>query len=289
MLTLRIYKTIDSTQKLIKTTSSDIFIALKQQQGYGRLGSTWISNGLTFSYITNDPVSLICDKICSALRIMGIDCYRKWPNDIMVRFNNTLPNLFNVGDSYNFKYASDVYSDCKVGGVIVEIRNEFSVAGVGLNIDCQRFLCSLKKYPQEVGIDDNKNEYLKVYIGETEITAATNSDNYNKNAKNKPFTFYDEDPDQNFQYKTINELTKINPNPIEFLKIFHYMNTNILKHTNCLEIPKYLIYRDKEYRYIAETKWGLEIQDCEGNILLIDDTYTLRGNKLFVKEKREHY
>ena len=107
-LKIEYLKSTDSTNSTIfklfenqKMKSGNVLIADDQTAGKGRRGSRWFSSSeksLTFSLLIknndnllNKKLPLICGiaTIKAIKKISKIDCYLKWPNDILYNSKNT--------------------------------------------------------------------------------------------------------------------------------------------------------------------------------------------------------
>ena len=101
-----------------------------QNKGRGRQGNTWYSSeskNLTFSFLIHnetlcsDLISLSCSiGIVNGIKeFTGLNCNLKWPNDIM-------------------------FENYKIGGILIEKKNDFFIIGIGLNVNESQFHISLK-------------------------------------------------------------------------------------------------------------------------------------------------
>ncbi len=115
---IHIFDTITSTNSWLSTYSKhlgDIAIAKEQTQGKGRLGNSWESpiGGFYFSILSRShkllPLIMGLSVVFSLKEfVKGVKL--KWPNDI-------------------------IFSNKKLGGILCENLGDFSVSGVGLNIN----------------------------------------------------------------------------------------------------------------------------------------------------------
>lgn len=124
------FETLESTQTFLlqKLQENICIVALKQTNGVGSRGNSWecVESGLYFSFC------LSCEALPKDLKIQsaslffgfvfkevlcdeGFDIWLKWPNDLYL-------------------------GDDKVGGVIVNCKQNKVVCGIGLNFKSKKFV-----------------------------------------------------------------------------------------------------------------------------------------------------
>ena len=130
------FETIDSTNDYAKKKAYEykegtVIISEEQTLGRGRLGRTWKSNakeGIWMSILLKPNIQpykapfitmIAGASLCEALVELGVECYLKWPNDVIV----------------NSK---------KIGGILTELSAEidainYVVLGIGINIKTDEF------------------------------------------------------------------------------------------------------------------------------------------------------
>ena len=132
-------KSTDSTNSTIfklfenqKMKSGNVLIADEQTAGKGRRGSRWFSSSeksLTFSLLIknndnllNKKLPLICGiSIIKAIKkISQVDCYLKWPNDIL-------------------------YDSKKIAGILIEQKKNHFIIGIGVNVNGTKLDESIEK------------------------------------------------------------------------------------------------------------------------------------------------
>ena len=127
------YESLPSTQheavKLAESgaPSGTTVVAGEQTAGIGRQGHSWYSepnSGLYLSIILYPPIEPATRPILtlalglaivqSVARTAGIQCDLRWPNDIMI-------------------------NDRKAAGILVQLAGNAAVAGIGINVNHERF------------------------------------------------------------------------------------------------------------------------------------------------------
>ena len=138
-LKIEYLKSTDSTNSTIfklfenqKMKSGNVLIADEQTAGKGRRGSRWFSlseKSLTFSLLIknndnmlNKRLPLICGiAIIKAIKkISQINCYLKWPNDIL-------------------------YDSKKIAGILIEQKKNHFIIGIGVNVNETKLDESIEK------------------------------------------------------------------------------------------------------------------------------------------------
>ena len=119
-------KTIYDMWKNNEIDSGGALITDQQTEGRGRRGNQWLSStskSLTFSFILNDEDGSLINKISlisgiaiieGIKKIANLDCQLKWPNDIM-------------------------YKNKKLGGILIEKKEDVFIVGIGINVNDSDF------------------------------------------------------------------------------------------------------------------------------------------------------
>ncbi|WP_104697172.1 MULTISPECIES: biotin--[acetyl-CoA-carboxylase] ligase [unclassified Helicobacter] len=140
------FDTLESTQTFLlqKLQENICVVALKQTNGIGSRGNTWegVESGLYFSFC------LSCASLPKDLKIQsasiffgylfkeilceeGFDIWLKWPNDLY-------------------------FGESKIGGVIVNYKQDKVVCGIGLNFRSKKFA--------NLGIELDKKKLLNKFF-----------------------------------------------------------------------------------------------------------------------------
>ncbi|MCE3037841.1 biotin--[acetyl-CoA-carboxylase] ligase [Helicobacter anatolicus] len=172
------YDCLESTQSfLLNVLKNNLcVVALRQTKGIGSRGNQWdtVESGLYFSFCV-EKKQLPCDlKIQSAsiffgfifkevLYEAGFDVWLKWPNDIYLK-------------------------DAKIGGVLVNVKQDKVVCGIGLNFLSQSFGC--------LGEELERKEFLSLFFEKLKNTQEWKQifSKYKiEFYKNLNFSFHDQD------------------------------------------------------------------------------------------------
>lgn len=126
------FKELNSTneysKKLVKDAEQGtVVLADEQTNGKGRFGKNWYSpqGGLWLSIILKPKkisglISILGGlSVCETLRNFGIECYTKWPNDVVVGFK-------------------------KIAGILTEVEEKAVILGIGINLNIPEFPVELK-------------------------------------------------------------------------------------------------------------------------------------------------
>lgn len=144
-----LFDNIDSTNTyakslLGKTPEGTVVIADEQSKGKGRSGHDWYSpaGGLWMSVIIKPPSLKLLSiaagvAVCEALHVYSVLPGLKWPNDIML----------------NRK---------KIGGILVDVVDEYAIIGIGVNLNVRKFPESLKNKASSVFIETKKHIEVKM-------------------------------------------------------------------------------------------------------------------------------
>jgi len=139
------FDTIESTNEYAKqlldkeVPEGTVVLADTQTSGKGRLAKTWYSpeGGIWMSVILypKDPALLSIAgavAVCEALHVNGILPGIKWPNDILL----------------NGK---------KIAGILVEVMENATIVGIGLNLNIRKFPLDLADIASSVFLETKKH------------------------------------------------------------------------------------------------------------------------------------
>ena len=135
---------VDSTNEYAKRIMNEapegtVVIADVQTAGKGRMGRRWFSpeGGIWMSVVLDG-----CDggliplaagvAICEAFQPYGIDLGIKWPNDVLLKGK-------------------------KIAGVLVDVIEERTIMGIGINLNVREFPDELKEKASSILIETNKH------------------------------------------------------------------------------------------------------------------------------------
>lgn len=132
------FRVLDSTNKIIyamfennEIKSGALVIADEQTEGKGRRSNKWISEpgkSLTFSLIIKNNEPQLIKKLPLVLgiaiieaikKLTKVNCYLKWPNDIL-------------------------YQSKKLAGILIEQKKNHFIIGVGINVNDANLDTSIK-------------------------------------------------------------------------------------------------------------------------------------------------
>ncbi len=165
----RVASTNDTAAELAATLpAGTVVTAESQSRGRGRRGRRWLAEpgkSLMFSLILPPAAPTIAHSLLVAgavaralIRHCGIPVRMKWPNDLVVA---GVPSPESVDSRMR-----------KLGGVLCELRNGAAIAGVGLNVNQERFPTELPlavSIRQLSGRSCNRNQLLKQILRELEV------------------------------------------------------------------------------------------------------------------------
>lgn len=153
------FETLDSTQNfLLKRLQNNLcIVALKQTHGIGSRGNEWstVESGLYFSFcmevgalprdLQMQSASIYFGFIFKEiLKDYGFDVFLKWPNDIYLKGQ-------------------------KIGGVIVNVKQEKVVCGIGVNYMSSKFACLGRELDRKKLLEDffeklkNTSEWKEIF------------------------------------------------------------------------------------------------------------------------------
>ena len=139
--------TQDEAKKLLSTLNPGTLLVVTadfQSAGRGRFQRQWVSpdkKGLLVSFAFKSPhpeslTQLFALSVCSVLEHLGFNPQIKWPNDIIL----------------NHK---------KMGGILAEVEGNYSIVGIGLNINHEEIDLEINRPATSLKIETEKEYFVE--------------------------------------------------------------------------------------------------------------------------------